>query len=173
MEAAFITALQRPRRYEYLDHTADLFIHSLGDDFSECVEQALLSIARYMYPVHELDARAVQPTCFDTITHLIEAEGHSIDALLYQLLSELLVVGVVHHCAIINAHVEQVYLGGKSITYAVNHEGMYHINVKLLCVAVTPSLPRGTEVKAVTKQGFRIALDESDGLWHLHMVVDI
>lgn len=69
------------KKFEYLDHTADVQIHSWGEDLPEAFEQAAMGMFNYM-----TDIDGVIPE-----THReIEAEGEDLESLLYKFLDEFL-----------------------------------------------------------------------------------
>jgi len=73
-------------KYEYLDHTADIQIHSWGKDLSEAFEQAALAMFNYMVELDKVEVDNSIPP------REIEAEGHDMDSLLFQFMDEFLFV---------------------------------------------------------------------------------
>ncbi|XP_050788602.1 protein archease isoform X1 [Gopherus flavomarginatus] len=69
------------KKYEYLDHTADVQLHAWGDTLEETFEQCAMAMFGYM-----TDTETVEP--LDTIE--VEAEGHDLLSLLYNFLNEWL-----------------------------------------------------------------------------------
>ena len=69
------------RKFEYLDHTADVQIHSWGDNIEEAFEQAAMGMFNYI-----TDIDGVLPT----MTVEIEAQGTDFESLLFQFLEEFL-----------------------------------------------------------------------------------
>ncbi len=70
------------KRFEFLEHTADLYIAAYGESLEEAFENAALAMFEGM-----TDLKRVQPRLEDTV----EAEGHDEHALLYNWLEALLV----------------------------------------------------------------------------------
>ncbi|CAE8615151.1 unnamed protein product [Polarella glacialis] len=69
------------RQYEYMDHTADVILHSWGRTLEEAFAQACVSFFSYMTELDTVDLKtSVQ----------VEATGHDITDLLYHLLDEFL-----------------------------------------------------------------------------------
>ncbi|KYM93615.1 Protein archease-like protein, partial [Cyphomyrmex costatus] len=68
-------------KYEYLDHTADVQLHSWGDTMDEAFEQCAMAMFGYMTELERVQITQV---------HHIEAEGHDMESLLYHFLDELL-----------------------------------------------------------------------------------
>ena len=69
------------KKFEYLDHTADVQIHSWGDNIEEAFEQAAMGMFNYM-----TDIDGVLPTK----TVEIEATGTDFESLLFHFLDEFL-----------------------------------------------------------------------------------
>ncbi|XP_074971054.1 protein archease isoform X2 [Phalacrocorax aristotelis] len=69
------------KKYEYLDHTADVQLHAWGDTLEEAFEQCVMAMFGYM-----TDTGTVEPV--DTVE--VEAEGHDMLSLLFHFLDEWL-----------------------------------------------------------------------------------
>ncbi|XP_047008623.1 protein archease isoform X1 [Ictalurus punctatus] len=69
------------KKYEYLDHTADVQLHSWGDSLEEAYEQCAMAMFGYM-----TDTETVEP--IDTIE--IESEGDDLESLLFHFLDDWL-----------------------------------------------------------------------------------
>lgn len=69
--------------YEYLDHTADVQLHSWAPSLKEALE--LICVAMFGY-ITELD-KVEEDDSFDVT---VEASGHDMDSLLYSLMDEFL-----------------------------------------------------------------------------------
>lgn len=69
------------KKYEYLDHPADVQLHAWGNSIRETFEQVAISMFAYM-----TDIETVDMTC----TYEIEAEGHDMESLLFNFLDEFL-----------------------------------------------------------------------------------
>ncbi|XP_058803111.1 protein archease-like [Phymastichus coffea] len=70
-----------PCKYEYLDHTADVQLHSWGDTLQEAFEQCAIAMFNYMTDLERVELKQV---------HHVEAEGHDLQSLLFHFLDELL-----------------------------------------------------------------------------------
>ena len=69
------------KKFEYLDHTADVQIHSWGDTIEEAFEQAGMGMFNYMTDINQvLPSRTVE----------IKAEGTDYESLLFHFLDEFL-----------------------------------------------------------------------------------
>ncbi|XP_025941854.1 protein archease isoform X2 [Apteryx rowi] len=69
------------KKYEYLDHTADVQLHAWGDTLEEAFEQCVMAMFGYM-----TDTETVEP--LDTVE--VQAEGHDMLSLLFHFLDEWL-----------------------------------------------------------------------------------
>eukprot|EP00172_Hildenbrandia_rubra_P001342 Plantae.Rhodophyta-Hildenbrandia_rubra.ctg18796.p1 GENE.Plantae.Rhodophyta-Hildenbrandia_rubra.ctg18796~~Plantae.Rhodophyta-Hildenbrandia_rubra.ctg18796.p1 ORF type:complete len:211 (-),score=50.67 Plantae.Rhodophyta-Hildenbrandia_rubra.ctg18796:279-911(-) len=69
------------RKYEYLDHTADVQIHSWGDTLEESFAQAAIGMFGYMTDLERIEM-------MKEVT--VEAEGHDMESLVFNFLDECL-----------------------------------------------------------------------------------
>merc|ERR1712008_206508 len=69
------------RQWEFMDHTADVILHSWGCDMKEAWEQVCVCFFAYMTELEKVELKA---------TVEVEASGHDILDLLYHLLDEFL-----------------------------------------------------------------------------------
>jgi SHS2 domain-containing protein len=70
------------KRFEFLEHTADVYVAAYGRDLAEAFENAALAMFETM-----TDTENVEPKIEETV----QVEGHDMQALLYNWLEELLV----------------------------------------------------------------------------------
>jgi len=70
--------------YEYLDHTADVQIHSWGPSLSVAFEQAALAMMGYMTELHTVEESGLVKSS--------NAEGEDIESLLFTFLNEVLFI---------------------------------------------------------------------------------
>lgn len=73
----------RERQFEYLDHTADIQLHSWGSSLSDALEQCVIAMFSYMTDLSKVD---IDPKATD----VFEVKGHDLDSLLFTLLDEFL-----------------------------------------------------------------------------------
>ena len=78
-EVRFMT---KPRGFEFLEHTADIYIAAYGRDLAEAFENAALAMFETMTNIDDVKPR---------IKEFVEVEGEDKQALLYSWLEELLV----------------------------------------------------------------------------------
>ena len=77
--------VQKPEySFEYLDHTADIQIHSWGRTLGEAFEHAGHAMYNYMVPLDCIDVNPRVPEL------RVRASGHDEQSLLYNFLQELL-----------------------------------------------------------------------------------
>eukprot|EP00811_Abedinium_folium_P034767 NODE_7621_length_1563_cov_9.715877.p1 GENE.NODE_7621_length_1563_cov_9.715877~~NODE_7621_length_1563_cov_9.715877.p1 ORF type:complete len:502 (+),score=180.92 NODE_7621_length_1563_cov_9.715877:85-1506(+) len=76
-----LVGVDEVRQYEYMDHTADVILHSWGCDLREAFAQVCVCFFSYLTELDTVDVR----TCVE-----VEATGHDITDLLYHLLDEFL-----------------------------------------------------------------------------------
>ena len=69
------------KKFEYLDHTADVQIHSWGDSIEEAFEQAAMGMFNYITNINDV---------LPTKTVEIEAAGTDFESLLFHFLDEFL-----------------------------------------------------------------------------------
>ncbi|CRK93343.1 CLUMA_CG006884, isoform A [Clunio marinus] len=120
-----------------LDHTADVQLHSWGDDLKEAFEQVGMAMFGYMT---ELDTVEIKEK------HEIEAQSEDLDGLLFRFLDELLFL----------FSAEDFIIPKKLIITNFNTETFY---IKCSCYGETFDLskhPQGTEVKAITYSAMQI-----------------
>ena len=73
------------KKYEYLDHTADVQVHAWGASMEEAFENVAIGMFGYMT---DMDKVEIQEGCVQEI----QVEGHDKESLLYNYLSEWLFV---------------------------------------------------------------------------------
>ena len=69
------------RKYEYLDHTADVQFHSWGDTLEEAFEQMVVCMFSYITDLHTVET---------TGSNTVEVSGHDMESLLYNYMDEFL-----------------------------------------------------------------------------------
>nr|CAH8872982.1 unnamed protein product [Trichobilharzia regenti] len=140
-------------KYEYLDHTADVQLHSWGDDQVEAFEQVAMAMFNYM------------TTNYDSVNMLekmeVEANGHDMMSLLYHFLDEWLFAFsadrffIPRVVKITEFNKEKFYI--KSVGWGEPFDISKH--------------PQGTEVKAITYSNMQI--HEKEDMHELFVIIDI
>nr|XP_002731823.1 PREDICTED: protein archease-like [Saccoglossus kowalevskii] len=123
--------------YEYLDHTADVQLHSWGSTLEESLEMVVQSMFGYMTDINTVEM---------TDTQRIEAEGHDMISLLYQLLDEFLFV----------FSAEPFFIAKEVKIIEFDRE-----NFKIVAEGYGETFdldkhPQGTEVKAITYSNMQV-----------------
>lgn len=139
-------------KYEYLDHPADVQIHSWGDDLAEAFEQAAVGMFGYMT---EIDTVEIQTT------EDIEAEGHDMLSLLFHFLDEFLFV----------FSAEPFFIASKVKILEFDKE---NFKIKARGYGETFDLakhPQGTEVKAITYCNMQV--HDKEDMHEVFVIIDI
>ncbi|XP_053867493.1 protein archease isoform X1 [Malaclemys terrapin pileata] len=139
------------KKYEYLDHTADVQLHAWGDTLEETFEQCAMAMFGYM-----TDTETVEP--LDTIE--VEAEGHDLPSLLYNFLNEWLYKFSADQF-FIPREVKVLYID--RMRYKIRSIG-WGEEFSL------PKHPQGTEVKAITYSAMQIYEEETPEVF---VIIDI
>ena len=143
--------------YEYLDHPADVIIHSWGEDIEEAFEWAVSGLTGYMVGIEQIEEK-------DEIT--ITAEGHDLKSLLFNFLDAFLSQFNINDFATAACEVEELVLGDPT------QKKLYSIKAFGFGEKFDPKrhIP-GTEIKAITYSAMNIVEkpDRSD----VYLVVDI
>ncbi|XP_032643672.1 protein archease isoform X2 [Gopherus flavomarginatus] len=139
------------KKYEYLDHTADVQLHAWGDTLEETFEQCAMAMFGYM-----TDTETVEP--LDTIE--VEAEGHDLLSLLYNFLNEWLYKFSADQF-FVPREVKVLYIDRmrykiRSIGWGEEFSLSKH--------------PQGTEVKAITYSAMQIHEEETPEVF---VIIDI
>lgn len=153
-EAQIATKSKYPpinKKYEYLDHTADVQIHSWGDTLEEAFEQCAMGMFGYM-----TDTETVEP--LDTVD--VESEGDDMESLLFHFLDDWLY----KFCAdlffvpreIKVLHIDRIHFKIRSIGWGEEFTLEKH--------------PQGTEVKAITYSAMQVHDNEKPEIF---AIVDI
>ncbi|KAF8563479.1 hypothetical protein P879_08445 [Paragonimus westermani] len=140
-------------KYEYLDHTADVQLHSWGDSLAEAFEQIAMAMFGYM------------TTNYDTVemleTYETEAEGHDGLSLLFHFLDEWLF-----------AFSAEPYFIPRVVK--ITEFDFENFRIKSVGWGEPFQLgkhPQGTEVKAITYSNMQI--HERPDMHELFVIIDI
>mmetsp|Transcript_33978 Transcript_33978/g.95639 ORF Transcript_33978/g.95639 Transcript_33978/m.95639 type:complete len:147 (+) Transcript_33978:130-570(+) len=145
-------ASKRQENYEFLDHTADIQIHSWGGDVKEAFENAAVAMGDY---ITELSTVTIGQE-----TVVIEAEAHDLDSLLYTFLDEVLFHFNGDYFVCKRVEITSMDLNKHRIT-AVGYGETFDLEKH----------PQGTEIKAITYSNMQIhqSPDKAD----VYVIVDI
>ncbi|KAL7475755.1 hypothetical protein ACHAW6_001659 [Cyclotella cf. meneghiniana] len=143
--------------YEYLDHPADILLHSWGKDFPS----ALADLALAMFGcIASLSCLSVDAAQSERYGRRIVARGHDARSLVYAFLDEWLFN--FHDSNFIPRRIEIEEYDATNYTIVSRGEGE---------VLDLSRHARGVEVKAVTYNAMRVV--EEAGRWDVFVVVDI
>lgn len=141
------------KKYEYLDHTADVQLHSWGDNFAEALEQLILSMYGYMADGLS-QVEEVYPMEF-------EAQGQDASSLVFNILTECLY-----------GFTAEPFFIAKSVSATQVDLKSFKVSVKCLGDSFTLSKHlAGTEIKAITYSNLQV-LEKGDRC-DIYVVVDI
>ncbi|CAG9768968.1 unnamed protein product [Ceutorhynchus assimilis] len=143
-----------PKKYEYLDHTADVQLHSWGDTLKEAFEQCGISMFGYMTELESIEIKQCEE---------IEATGDDLEGLLFHFLDELLFLFSCDPFLICSKLVITQFETGEEF------------RIKCKCYGEEFQIgkhPQGTEVKAITYSAMHI-VNEPDKRKELFVIIDI
>ena len=141
-------------KYEYLDHTADVQLHSWGDNLREAFENVCLAMFGYMTEIDTVEMK----DCYT-----VEAEGDDLEGLLFHFLDEWLFA----------FSAEPFFIPRKIVITEFDEESF---KIKSKGYGEEFSLekhPQGTEVKAITYSAMQICQDQEQGRHELFVIIDI
>ena len=151
--------------YEYLDHTADVQLHTWGRDIKEAFEQSAKAMFGYM-----TDLDTVEECSSETI----EASGHDLQSALFNFLDEWLFVFSAEPF-FIPFKIEITEFSRTKLNDSDNDdEHEEEIVIKAVGFGETFSLdkhPQGTEVKAITYSAMQIT--ERPDFCETFVIIDI
>ena len=134
-------------RYEYLDHTADIQLHSWGDDLPSALEQLAVAMFGYMT---RLTSIAVDERTSDEVASHVVARGHDLHSMVFAFLDEWLFV--FHDTGFVAKEVEIVQFDRQC--WQITSRGRGEI-------LNLDKHPQGTEVKAITYSNMQIHVREN------------
>ena len=138
--------------YEYLDHPADVQIHSWGASLKEAFEEAAVGMYGIMTEIETVDPIQEEN---------VEANGHDMESLLFNFLDECLFA----FCA-------EPYICACRVEITEFDETNFTIKAILRGEPFNlDKHPQGTEVKAITYSNMQIHRKEKD--FEVYVIVDI
>ena len=144
-----------PKKYEYLDHTADVQLHSWGETLKESFEQLAVSMFGYMTEIDKVQM---------TTTHEIEIHMDAEDDILnlvYKWLDEWL----------FNFSAEPFFIARKVIIDEFDIEKVYKKATGYGEQFSLDKHPQGTEVKAITYSNMQVHKDKPTN--DIYVIIDI
>ncbi|CRG95793.1 protein archease, putative [Plasmodium gallinaceum] len=138
-------------KYEYLDHTADVILHSYGNNLTECFESICISMFNYMCNLNNVKSK---------IRRNIIVKGDNLDDLLFNFLTEFhFLYG--NEYFICN-HIDIVKFDKQNFLIEAIGYGDFFNSSKHEC---------GTEIKAITKHELKIISNNEN--CEIFVLVDI
>ena len=144
-------------QYEYLNHPADIILHSWGVDLESSLCNLALCMFGYITSLETISTNESQST--EHASHIV-AEGHDLRSLVYSFLDEWLY----------NFH-DNEFVPNTLIIDEINLDKWRVVSSGKGEAMDIDRHPQGTEVKAITYSGMRI--EEKDGRVDIYVVVDI
>ena len=129
-------------RYEYLDHTADVQLHSWGDDLPSALEQLAVAMFGYMT---RLPSIAIDDRTSEEVASHVVARGHDLHSMVFAFLDEWLFV--FHDTGFVAREVKILQFDRES--WQITSRGRGEI-------LNLDKHPQGTEVKATTYSNMQI-----------------
>merc|ERR1711911_60467 len=142
-----------PSKYEYLDHTADVQLHSWGSNLEEAFEQCAVAMFGYMTEIDKVEI---------TSTQEVEAQGEDLLSLLFHFLDEFLYI----------FSAEPFFIARK---VKITEFDRQNFRIRATGYGETFDLakhPQGTEVKAITYSNMQIH-EEVEGKPEVFVIIDI
>ena len=141
-------------KYEYLDHTADVQLHSWGDSLQEAFEHVGVAMFGYMTDIETVEM---------TSAYKIEASGDDMEGLLFHFLDEWLFA----------FSAEPFFIPRKLVITEFDET-----EFKISCFGFGEEFcldkhPQGTEVKAITYSAMQICFNQEKKLHELFVIIDI
>ncbi|XP_022091061.1 protein archease-like [Acanthaster planci] len=139
-------------KFEFLDHTADVQLHSWGDTLKESFEQVAIAMFAYMTEISKVEK-------LQKVT--VEAEGDDLLSLLFHYLDEFLFV-----------FSADPFFIPREVT--IEEFDLVNFKIKAIGHGETFDLtkhPQGTEVKAITYSNMQVHKDKDTH--DIYVIIDI
>ena len=146
-----------PGKFDYLEHTADIYILAYGGNLIELFENAGIALFESMTSTNKLSEK---------IRREVRAEGFDLESLLYKWLEELLILYYSENLMCKNVFVDK-------IVFEKEDSGVkYSISGGCIGEYFDPEKHESkVEIKAVTYHMMKIVRDENG--WKAYFVLDI
>ena len=141
-------------KYEYLDHTADVQLHSWGDTLSEAFEHVGVAMFGYMTDIETVEM---------VNSYKVEAQGDDMEGLLFHFLDEWLFA----------FSAEPFFIPRKIVITEFDAENFRISSIGYGEEFSLDKHPQGTEVKAITYSAMQICFSEEKKLHELFVIIDI
>lgn len=151
IRSATAPATTQAGSWEYLDHTADVQVHSHGRDLGEAFAAAVVGMYGYMVELVQI------PSDLEIV---VQSQGHDKESLLFNFMDECLYVFHTENFVMKQVIVEELNQQSWQLR-AVARGGLFDVSKH----------SQGTEVKAITYSNMQI-LEKDDGV-DVYVIVDI
>jgi SHS2 domain-containing protein len=150
------------KKYEYLDHTADVIIKSYGRDFSEALSNSILALSNLFIDLEKLNlSNLIKSNSF--IKKEISIKALSKESLYYDVLNEIIFIidtDFISPFKVFDSNIEIINNGGKKY---------FKFNAQLYCIEIKKAKIKGS-VKSATYNNMKIIEDK---LCTIQTVVDL
>ncbi len=143
------------KKYEYLDHTADVQLHSWGDSLKESLEQLAMSMFGYMTEIETVQMKETQE-----LEIQLDGEDDVLN-LVYKWLDEWLFMFSAEPFFIARKIVIQEFDLDRGYVKAVGYGEQFDL----------AKHPQGTEVKAITYSNMQVHKDKPTN--DIYVIIDI
>lgn len=143
------------KKYEYLDHTADVQLHSWGDTLKESFEQIAMSMFGYMTEIEKVEMKSEQE-----VEILLDSEDDILN-LVFKWLDEWLFVFSAEPFFIARKIVISEFDADRGYIKAIGYGEEFDIHKH----------PQGTEVKAITYSNMQVHKDKPTN--DIYVIIDI
>jgi SHS2 domain-containing protein len=155
--------------YEYLDHTADVQLHSWAPTLKEALELVVVAMFGYITELGQVEEN-------EELDVQVEATGHDMDSLLYSLMDEFLFqfcteYSVCKRVEIVTFDRETWKIVARG--FGETYDKKKHVPGEKRCMSVDllKKNSKGTEIKAITYSNMQI--HESADKAEVYVIVDI
>ncbi|PAV56489.1 hypothetical protein WR25_00201 isoform A [Diploscapter pachys] len=145
------------RRFEYLDHPADIQIHSWGKDFGEAAAAAITAMYGYMTNLSSVDS---------AYEIFFEAKGRDKETLLYAMMHE----------ALANFQAEPFFIGNKVEVISIEEDETDGFTATFKASGESFDLdkhPQEADIKAITYSNMQILEKPDESKCDIYVIVDI
>jgi SHS2 domain-containing protein len=154
--------------FEYLDHTADVQLHSWAPSLKEALELVVVAMFGYITELGQVEES-------EELDVQVEATGHDMDSLLYSLMDEFLFqfcteYSVCKRVEIVSFDRENWKIVARG--FGETYDKKKHVpGEKSQAIACKSKRFKGTEIKAITYSNMQI--HESPDKAEVYVIVDI
>lgn len=144
---------KKEKCYEFLDHPADIQIHSWGNTLKDAMENACIAMFDYIVPLHQINIDV-------SLKQTIECDGHDLDSLFFNFMDSFLFQFCTETVVCKDIQILDLDLNKFRIK-AVGFGDVYN----------PKKHEQGTEVKAITYSNLQIIKNENHA--EIFIIVDI